>query len=507
MTSKMRQGFIWISGGFLIGVILKNIFLATNYYFFILFFILSLAILFLGGLKNNKNYKIYLSVGLVLVGVFLGLWRTQIFINQSNKEFSFEINQKIELEGQIVEVPEVRDDYARLVISVEKNYPQILVLTNPYDNFSYGDFIKVSGKIERPENFINEETGRTFDYINYLKVQNIGYQISFAQVETINKPDIFQPGVMVKKYLFEIKDFFNSKINSLIKEPEASLLAGILTGDRRGLGQELEDKFRQVGLIHLVVLSGYNITIVASLIVILCSYWLSKRQALSISIIGICLFAIMVGAGPTVIRASIMAILALIARMTGRIYLASIGLYIAGIIMILWNPWVLLYDPGFQLSFLATAGLIYLAPILERISLFNYLSVWMREMVVTTISAQIAVLPLLLYLIGEFSVVALPINILVLPIIPVLMFVGFITGVVAIFSQWVAFIPATISYFILSYVLNLTNLFSQISFASIKIPEFNFVLVIILYLVLIGFIVKINKNQSQISTEKNISQI
>ncbi len=504
MINQIRQGFIWISGGFLIGIICKNIFLFANFYFFILALILGVVILLLGRLKSNSNYKIYLGVGLIFLGIALGLWRTQIFINQSNQEFISEINQKINIEGQIVEVPELRDDYTRLVVAVEGSDPKVLVSTNPYSTFVYGDWVRVNGAIKKPENFVNEETGRTFDYVNYLKVKNIEYQISFAQVEKINKPNIFQPGVVIRKYLFGAKDFFNSKINFLIKEPESSLLAGILTGDRRGIGSVWEDKFRQVGLIHLVVLSGYNITIVASLIVILCSYWLSKRQALTVSILGICLFAIMVGAGPTVVRASIMAILALVAKITGRVYLASIGLYIAGVMMVLWNPWVLLYDPGFQLSFLATAGLIFLSPILERISFFNYFSGWMKEVLISTISAQIAVLPLLVYLIGQFSLVALPVNILVLPIIPVLMFFGFMTGAVAIFSEFVAFIPATVSYFILSYILNLTNIFSHIVFASVIVTEFNFIWVIVSYIVLIGLILKINKKQIQISTEKII---
>ena len=139
-------------------------------------------------------------------------------------------------------------------------------------------------------------------------------------------------------------------------------VTGQLATDNSG---DLLQLFRIVGLIHIVVLSGYNMTVVADGVARLFRF-LSLRSRTVVGTVLIILFSLMVGGGATVIRAAIMTILALIARTLGRVADAGRLLFIAGIIMLLENPRILLGDPSFQLSFLATLGLIYLSPLVEK---------------------------------------------------------------------------------------------------------------------------------------------
>src|SRR5690606_5955202 len=135
--------------------------------------------------------------------------------------------------------------------------------------------------------------------------------------------------------------------------------------------------------------------------------------------VGIILFAIMVGGGATVVRASIMALLSLIARATGRLYEVTIALIVAGFIMVLWSPRVLVFDPSFQLSFLATLGLIHATPLFERWlrMIPEYFS--LRTIISATLGTQLFVLPLLLFMTGVFPMYSPLANALVLPAVPI----------------------------------------------------------------------------------------
>ncbi|MEK9161495.1 MAG: ComEC/Rec2 family competence protein, partial [Patescibacteria group bacterium] len=222
-------------------------------------------------------------------------------------------------------------------------------------------------------------------------------------------------------------------------------------------------------------------TIVAETIMLFLSF-LPQYLAISGGVIGVILFAIMTGASATVLRASIMALLALTAKATGRIYTVSWALFLAGFFMVLQNPKILRFDTSFQLSFLATLGLIYLSPIVKNNIGFVTEKLGLREIFSATISAQIAVLPLLIYKTGIVSVVGLPVNFLILPFIPLTMFLGFAVGILGAASYLISIPFAWASYALLQYELFVIDIFSKIPFASVNISGFSEVFLILSYL-------------------------
>ncbi len=503
MIKNLRRHLFLGGGGFVFGVLVFSLWPQLNFYFVSFVYLLSLVVIFLSILKYRKVKLIFSLLVVILLGFVLGFLRVDIFEAGLKEGQNFILGTKVSIQAQIVKEPDVRDSSTRLVVRVPEAKFNILIVTDVYQKFNLGDVVQVEGVISLPVNFVNEDTGREFDYVNFLKKEKIIYQISFATVEKINTEPNLGQVMGLQKFLFTIKNNFNSKLSLLIKEPANSLLAGILTGDRRGLGTEWENKFRQAGLIHIVVLSGFNITIVAVVVVSLLTYVLDKKTALVCSLIAIFLFALAVGAGPAVIRASLMAGIAILARLSGRTYLAGVGLGVAGFLMVLWNPMVLVFDPSFQLSFLATAGLVYLAPVIEnRIYFLNFLPDWFKEIVVTTTSAQVAVWPWLGFFIGELSAVALVVNILVLPVVPAVMLLGFIAGLIAWGSQILAIIPATLAYFLLYYILEVARLFADFTFSTIVIPRFNFFGVIVCYLFLLMLIVKYRSDGFRLDINK-----
>jgi competence protein ComEC len=178
-----------------------------------------------------------------------------------------------------------------------------------------------------------------------------------------------------------------------------------------------------------------------------------------------------------------MALLVLYARATGRTYDALRALLLAGCAMVLMNPYVLGFDPGFQFSFLATFGLIVLGPYLDR--LFTYVPThWgVREYVTATIATQIAVAPLLLYSIGAVSVIALVANVLILIAVPLAMLLVFLAGIIGLAAPG-AYVLAYPAYLALEYILSMAEFLSRVPFAEIAVPPFPFLYVGVSYTIL-----------------------
>ncbi len=177
-----------------------------------------------------------------------------------------------------------------------------------------------------------------------------------------------------------------------------------------------------------------------------------------------------------------MATLALVARATGRNYDVARALILALFFMILINPFLLVYDVSFQLSFIATVAVIFLAPRIEKYFTWVTKRFQLRDITTVTCAAYILVLPFILYKMGNLSVVALPANFLILPFIPFTMLLGFLTGFVGLLSYILAVPLGFISYLFLHYELAVINFFSNIPFASFTIPDFPFILTILIYL-------------------------
>ena len=396
----------------------------------------------------------------------------------SERDFILEgfLGREAEITGVIVDEPSKRENSTQIVIKTEDSSERILITTERVSTFQYGDLVSVKGLIREPENFITDND-REFDYINYLSKDKIFYRMTFPQIEVLDSGQ----GNIFREKLFILKGILISKMNRIISSPESEYLGGSIFGVKESLGKELEESFRRTGLIHVVVLSGYNVTIVANSILKVFSF-LPHYAGLSLGVVSIVFFALMTGASATIVRASIMAILAIIGKASGRTYAITRALFLAGILMILHNPKILIFDPSFQLSFMATLGLIHLSPVLAKKLQFLPEKYQIRELAASTLATQIFVLPLLLNMIGEMSIIAPITNLLVLPVVPVTMFFGFITSVAGLVSVYLSSVPGFITFLLLTYQIKIVEFFGSLPFASVQIKIFPIWLMLLVYL-------------------------
>lgn len=443
-----------------------------------------------------KKQAVFLCASALLCGVGIGAARVAVLPDTLPDSFQHMVGREVVLEGVVAEDPDIRERTQRLTIAVTEGeaHMRFLAVVPLYPAVSYGEQVRVSGVLSYPQSFETSE-GRIFHYDTFLKKDGVYAVMQNASVEQVGTRTGFFTSM--RGVLSDFKFDGLRALSYALPEPHASLAGGLILGGKQGLGSELLDAFITSGLVHIVVLSGYNVMILAEAVFRAGSV-LSKQWAALCAGVTILSFVLAAGAGAASVRAGIMAVIALYARATGRTYEAFRALIAAGVLMLLWNPLLLAYDPGFQLSFIATLGLIFGAPITERWVSFIAIP-FLREITASTIAAQIAVLPLLLYQNGLLSLVALPANILVLPLVPLAMALSALAGVAGFIVPTMAPLFGYPAYLVLSYIIGVVEGVAELPFAAISIPAFPYMFVFLAYLILFSFVFHETKKQGRLA--------
>lgn len=467
--------------GFVLGILYAS--LTSFNWFDAVFLTLLGGALFLVGYLASVHRVVMVVPCIVCISFALGALRMEIAQPVRLLELEQTLGEKAHIEGRVVQEPDIRENNSRLTVEITRvedteveRGARVLVVAPLHTEVSYGDMVRAEGKIALPEAFESGE-GRIFAYPEFLAKDGIRYQMSFARVETIGESrrnPIVVAAIATKQWYLE-------GLASALPEPAAGLAGGITAGDKRGLGSELSDVFRTVGLTHIIVLSGYNIMVVIGFLERLFSR-AHRGVRLGSSVLVALLFALMTGLASSSVRAALMALIATAGKASGRIYLAARALLFVAFLMLVWNPYLLLYDPGYQLSILATLGLIFIAPILSERLPFLTERFGVREVVATTLGTQIAVLPLLLYTSGLLGVYALPTNVLTLVVVPYAMLLSFIAGVVGAIVGSLSVLVAFPAYLVLSYIILVAELTAKLPFAAISVPAFPLSVLVIIYI-------------------------
>ena len=396
---------------------------------------------------------------------------------------------KVSIKGCVVDEVDVRSDKVKYTVSVEEIDTgngwvsvdgKVLVSGQRYPVYQYGDCFIVSGKLQKPDKFEN------FDYGKYLSRYDIYGVIYRADIQKIENLD---GGGLFFARIYKFKQSFEFKLSEIFVEPYNSFMAGLILGSRKGISEELVSNFNITGLTHIIAISGYNITL---LIVVMSGMFgfLSRKRKVFASIIFITLFVILVGASASVVRAGIMGMIGLVALWFGRDYFVSVSLFSAAFFMNLWNPKILIYDVGFQLSFLATCGLVYVSPRLKQY--FEWLpeKFGLRETVTMTMSAQVLALPIILINFERLSLIAPVANVFVLPFIPAAMVFGFFAVVVGYVWSFLGMIIGFFGYLVLAFIIFFVRFFAEMPLASVDVTWFSFWFAGVYYFLILNFLLK-----------------
>jgi len=506
------QIFLYLCLAFILGVFIQSQ-INISQLLWLGIFILGIMLATIFWSKNKK----VVVVGFCLMVLVAGVGRYLTSSQGGNLTKQFNDKEKIVLAGVVVEEPDVRSDnvkYKITVLSVKSFYGgpafvgngeglgDILVVAKKYPEFSYGDKIEITGKLKTPT------SGEDFDYQKYLAKDDIYSIVYFPEIKLLEQN---QGSWLIGRLLF-IKSKFKNSINQILIEPQGAFLSGLLLGEKRGLPTDLMADFSRTGTTHIIALSGYNITIIALSLMSLFNFFTIRRRVSFLVSVGIIiLFVLMTGAAASVVRAAVMGILVLVAQQSGRLYQIKNALIFAGALMIYINPKILAWDVGFQLSFAATLGLVFLLPILKQRFIpdeeekdffpsmlnseaFVKSAKSIKIILATTLAAQIAVLPILVINFGQLSLISPLANILVLPVIPITMLFGFLSALAGLLFLPLGEILGWVAWLFLTYEIKIIELLAKVPLAAINF-KWTWLGGAIYYAILIWLVWRFNKKQ------------
>ena len=350
------MALIYISCAWVVGIYLGSRFALPLP--LILIGLVPLPLLFLG-----KHRKAIILAAVCLVALFGGalLFSASLPPNDES-HLQFYNDQEVAIKGMVNAEPEVRDKITHIRLSTSEirldggwqgvSGDALLFVPN-YPAYHYGDMLQAKGRLETPP-ALDE-----FDYEGYLAQQGIYSTMSYPKIEVLDSGK----GFKLLAWVYWLRNSLSQALAQVLPEPQASLAQGIILGIRYNIPPEVKADFVSTGTAHILAISGVNLSIIAGMLVSIGIWLFGKRRYIYIWLaLGVIwLYALLTGMNPPVVRGAIMASLFLAAELLGRQRTAITSLAFAAAIMVGLNPQIL-WDASFQLSFLAMAGLIFLAP-------------------------------------------------------------------------------------------------------------------------------------------------
>lgn len=434
------------------------------------FFVVSGWILFLGTavwgaffvtFPRKSIFLLFFPFGLFLFGTFS--------VTQSLEHFREENMRMNEVSGiaRVVSDPEEKSFYNQVVIRMETcesgQCPSEKVLWQAPKTASVvsGARVSFSCALQLPENF-----DPAFDYRMFLAKDNIGY--------VCHKVSSWSPlpedaRTRFTRIFFWPKHAFEEALGKSLPQPEAGLALGLIVGGDNRLPETLKTAFARVGLTHIVAISGYNIALIAQgLMIFGIGIGLWRKQAIFLVALGVVFFVFLVGAPASAVRAGVMGLCAFVAFFASRLSRGVNMLLLAAVSMLLFQPLLLRYDVGFQLSFLATLGIVVMAPFMDRFLSKEFFGKGFIEIFFLTFAVELFVMPVLIYQFHIFSPWSLLTNVLLLPLVPYAMALGVISAVAFFILPGLHMLPAALTYFFLRIITYAVERFGALPSATLE---------------------------------------
>ena len=322
------------------------------------------------------------------------------------------------------------------------------------EGLTYGERAEIIGKVE--ERVINDKQ-RQFWLIDQsiIKISPSKNEGNFAS-NLIN-----QLVISLDEKIKLVRETILTFFTNALPEPQSSLFLGIVWGIKAGFSSSFYEVLKKAGLIHLVVASGQNISLFSKVLLDWLSLLFKRKAALVITLWVILLYVMLIGAEPPLVRAALMAGFSFLGFYLGKEALGGVALFVSAFLMLLFEPG-LLGSISFQLSFMATAGLVFISPRMKKIRLFGRkifeLPVLGQDLLEST-SAQIATMPILFYHFGVFNPLSLVANLLVLWMIPLLMSLGVIAILVGLVFPFGGKFLVLLSWPLLTFFIKVAEFF------------------------------------------------
>lgn len=441
------------------------------------------------------------SYALIPLFLFLGAARYQFaqpdLSDPRQLAFYNDRGEPVAVRGMLVEPPDLRETYANLKLHAEAirlageadfRPAEGLLLARSYapGQWRYGDLLLAEGTLATPA----EEEG--FSYRDYLAQQRIYSLMTNAQLSTAATGG----GSFFWRSIYAFKGRALDTVYRLWPAPEAPLLAGILLGVEGAIPEEVTEAFQDTGTSHVIAISGFNITIVAGLFALLFSRALGRVKGAILALVGIVLYTLLVGAGPSVVRAALMGGITLFAYHLGRRQAGLLSLALVAAVMALINPLVL-WSTSFRLSVAATLGLLLFAEPLARgfeslagrflpPLIAERLRGPVSEYLLFSLAAGLVTLPVILYHFQRVSLISLLANPAILPVQPAVMVLGGLAVLLGMVYLPLGQLLAWVTWPFAAYTIRAVEFFAGLPFSAYEVGDVSLLAVVAMYAALFG---------------------
>ncbi|MCL5733301.1 MAG: ComEC family competence protein [Patescibacteria group bacterium] len=421
-----------------------------------LFIIIPAAVLFAALFYFGAGAKVSILAAVILIaGSFYYFWT-----DYNYQSLAARLPPKGETQGMIVSAPKIQDGRQSFYLKTAAG--KILVETGAEPIYSYGDTLSVSGAIKTPPQSY---------YGKYLAKEGVAGIMNNPRANFISSGG----GSEITASLLKIRGGVVGSFKKLLSSQEASFLAGITLGINSEIPKELARNLSSSGLRYLTAIDGLHMAIVIFIISIIFLYTLPRRYAFILTFIFVCLFTALTGFSVSAVRASLMAFVAALAKENGRLYAPHNALALTALILVLFNPKILVFDIGFQLSFLAVISIIYFMPVLRDLLKLDNSSGFLKwkELLLITISAQLMTAPILITQFKNFSLLGFIASVPALIVVPYVIGLGLLMGLFYFIFIPLASVISLIVAPLLDYLIFIVNVFAK--FAVKFNPDLGFV--------------------------------
>lgn len=446
--------------------------------------IVLIAIIILIFTTKSKTSRIIL---ILIFSVILGVGRHNLFFKRDQSYIANFYGVQAEIEGKVIFDPDIGVSGNKITIETQslkindlpqKVHGKLLVTTPRYPVHKYGDHIRIIGVLEEPKPF------DSFDYKDYLRTQNIETVIRPFSIELVDKKNN-DPILLISKF----KYLLSSKIKTQLPEPHSSLVLGILIGTKENMPKQFDEFLSVTSTTHIIAVSGYNVSVILALILSLAGL-IPRKLSVILAYIILFLFMFLVGLNNLpAMRASIMGFAFLTSQVIGRRGGIISFLPLSAAFLVFLNP-ISYKSISFQLSFFSTLGLVLLNNKIE-----DYLKIIpeiFRKELSPTFSATFSTLPIILSNFGQISTISPLVNMLVLPVVPIVMLLGAVYSILVFISYSFSKIFSVILYLPLEYMIRIIELFGRLEFTRIDVGFAGNILSLFILILLFYFSLKFN---------------
>lgn len=455
---------------------------------------------------NISHVNFFLISAIFLAGVLIYHLKANTFPGNHIIHFN-DLNERNRIMGRVIGFPDFKPDRVEVKLAVEKlvvDTSEINVCGNillkikdpgyfPY----YGDRLSFEGKIVEPN---GERNPGDFNYREYLAANDI-----FGLVYLRDSADIAklpaQKNWRFQRTVHYVKSKLYFAINNLYDTKTRPLVKGLLLGERGEISYELRNAFAKSGVIHALAISGLHIGYISLIFYVLFSLLRFSYQARIIAVlISIFFYNLLIGFEPPTVRASLMGGLFLLGRLIQKPTNILNIISAAALIILLVNP-LELFQVSFQLSFAAVISIIYiyqrLRKFFEKTAIFRTFTKskfgeYAGSLFLVSLAAQLGTLPIVVYYFHRIPVIALVLNLVVIPLVGVVIALGFATLFFAFISGSIAQLYAHTNTAFLNFLISVIEKAEKIKYGSFEVPSINLA-VIFIYYVLLWLILNVEK--------------